>query len=236
MKVIFDYQEPVVVGHIHGRIDSSNSHEFRQTVHQQLEQVPNSCRQVVLEFSQTEYLSSAGFRELFLIGRHAGSKNMGLSFCQIPPALGEVFNIAQMSEAYAIYPTVQSALNEIHPTSTNLRVKFIRDDAKQTMICRVSGRIDSANYAEFSALMQTELETAPQHLILDLSGLEYLNSAGFRELFLAGRRQSKIKGTFSVCGLQPPVKDLFDLAQFGVAYPIYPDREEALKNIIKRVE
>lgn len=236
MQVTFNYHESVAVGHIHGRIDSTNSHEFRQTMHQQLEEIPATCCQIILEFSQTEYLSSAGFRELFLIGRHAVSKNMGLSFCQVPPTLREVFNIAQIGEAFPIYPTMQSALDKVNPTSTSLRVKFIRDDVQQTMICKVSGRVDSANYVEFSTLMQAELEPAPQHLILDLSGLEYLNSAGFRELFLAGRRQSKIKGTLSVCGLRSPVRELFDLAQFGIAYPIYPDRKEALQNIEKKVE
>lgn len=229
MQVIFEHLKAATVGHISGRIDSTNCHEFSQVVHHHLEQIPEGCQHIVLDFSESQYLSSAGFRELFLIGREATSKNMRLSFCQIPPCLSEVFNISQIGSAYPIYPTMQAALDHEKVSAPNLRVKFIRDETRSAMVCRISGRIDSTNNAEFSALMHSELKDDPKHLILDLSGLEYLNSAGFRELFLAGRRQSKVQGTFAVCGLQGPVKELFDLAQFGVAYPIYPNKEEALK-------
>jgi anti-anti-sigma factor len=231
MQIYFDSKEPALIGRITGRIDSSNSHEFRKIVHQHLDQAPSNCRQVVLDFSQTEYLSSAGFRELFLIGRHAESKNIRLSFCQIPPVLSEVFTIAQMGSAYPIYPNVEAALTNKSNSASNLRARFFRDNEKNTMICRIGGRIDSGNYSEFSALMHSELENAPLHLIFDLSELEYLNSAGFRELFLAGRHQSKIQGTFAICGLKSPVKELFDLAQFGIAYPIHPTEKEALQSI-----
>lgn len=92
-----------------------------------------------------------------------------------------------------------------------------------------SGRIDTSTYTEFKNLLNAELDkTRPKHLVIDLAGLEYVSSAGFREFFLAGRRMSRDGGTLSVCSFQPQVKELFEIAQFMTAYNVHDSREAAI--------
>lgn len=97
------------------------------------------------------------------------------------------------------------------------------------LIACPSGRIDTNTYNDFKNLLHGELDkTGAKHLVIDLTALEYVSSAGFREFFLAGRRMGRENGTLSVCNFQPQVKELFEIAQFMTAYGVYETREEAI--------
>jgi stage II sporulation protein AA (anti-sigma F factor antagonist) len=97
------------------------------------------------------------------------------------------------------------------------------------LVAAPSGRIDTNTYNDFKTALNAELDqTQARHLIIDLAGLEYVSSAGFREFFLAGRRMTRGGGTLSVCSFQPAVKELFEIAQFMTAYAVHDTREAAL--------
>ncbi len=92
-----------------------------------------------------------------------------------------------------------------------------------------SGRIDTNTYNDFKTALNAKLdETKAKHLVIDLAGLEYVSSAGFREFFLAGRRMGRDGGTLSVCNFQPQVRELFEIAQFITAYAVHDTREAAV--------
>ncbi len=96
-------------------------------------------------------------------------------------------------------------------------------------ILEIQGRIEPDNWQELNAIFKkiTDTETT-RHLLVDLAGLEYTASAGFRELFMVGRALSRKGGHLAVCSLQGEVKRVFDLAGFATAYPIFDDRTSAL--------
>lgn len=103
------------------------------------------------------------------------------------------------------------------------------DHEGDILIASPTGRIDTTTYTAFKELLNAELGKKPvRHLIIDLTSLEYVSSAGFREFFLAGRRMSRDGGTLSVCSFQPQVKELFAIAQFMTAYAVYDTRDAAL--------
>jgi stage II sporulation protein AA (anti-sigma F factor antagonist) len=92
-----------------------------------------------------------------------------------------------------------------------------------------AGRLDATSCNEFKAVLHARLdENAARHLVIDLAAIEYISSAGFRELFLAGRRMGQGGGTFSACAPQPAVRELFEIAQFTTVYPLHETREAAL--------
>ena len=65
-------------------------------------------------------------------------------------------------------------------------------------------------------------------LIVDMENLTYMASAGFRELFMAGRKLGRANGRLVVSCLRGEVKRVFELAGFDTAYNIYETRQEAL--------
>ena len=93
----------------------------------------------------------------------------------------------------------------------------------------VSGRLDPNAGKDLKDTMSalTDGET-PGDLVVDLAGLDYMASAGFRELFMAGRKIARSGGRLVVSGLQGEVKRVFELARFDTAYPIFETRELAI--------
>lgn len=99
-------------------------------------------------------------------------------------------------------------------------------------ILSVSGRLDphgGKDLKDTMSVLTDGEETAD--LLIDLENLEYMASAGFRELFLAGRKLGRNGSRLAVCSLRGEVKRVFELAQFDTAYPIFETREEALTHL-----
>jgi stage II sporulation protein AA (anti-sigma F factor antagonist) len=108
-----------------------------------------------------------------------------------------------------------------------MQCSFVTDG--DILVACPSGRIDTTTYNDFKTALHAKLdETKPRHLVVDLAGVEYISSAGFREFFLAGRRMGRDGGSLSVCSFQPQVKELFDIAQFMTAYEVHDTREAAV--------
>ena len=108
-----------------------------------------------------------------------------------------------------------------------MQCTFAQDD--NVLVACPSGRIDTTTYNDFKTALNTKLdEVNPRHLVVDLTGVEYVSSAGFREFFLAGRRMGRDGGSLSVCSFQPQVKELFEIAQFMTAYAVHDTREAAV--------
>lgn len=58
----------------------------------------------------------------------------------------------------------------------------IRDIAPGVLLCVVAGEIDLVTVPEFQETLTKALHHAPSHLVLDLTGVEFLGSAGLKIL------------------------------------------------------
>jgi anti-anti-sigma factor len=96
-------------------------------------------------------------------------------------------------------------------------------------ILAVSGRLDPQSRKDLRDTIQSLIEGGHSgDVLVDLERLDYMASAGFRELFLAGRQVSRQGGRLAVCSLRGEVKRVFELARFDTAYPVFETRHEAL--------
>ena len=78
--------------------------------------------------------------------------------------------------------------------------------------------------------VQWDLSAPPfgDRVVLDLSGVEYISSVGLRVLMLASK-QAKAQGcALGVCGLQPVVREIFEISRFNLVLPVFPTLREAL--------
>jgi stage II sporulation protein AA (anti-sigma F factor antagonist) len=95
-------------------------------------------------------------------------------------------------------------------------------------VLEVDGRLDSANAPKMQERVAALLGKAPSSVLLDLSKVEYISSAGFRSLLLLARQATQTQARFVLCGLTPKVRQLFDLGGFLDILPIAQTREEGL--------
>lgn len=97
-------------------------------------------------------------------------------------------------------------------------------------ILRITGKLDPFAWRELkdeiTALTAGEEQT---DLLVDLGGMDFMASSGFRELFLAGKNLARKGRWLAVCSLQGEVKRVFELAKFDTAYPIFENEKSALE-------
>ena len=60
---------------------------------------------VLIDFRQLEYISSAGFRVLFLASKQAGNSGGKLALCGLSAKAQELFSIAGFHKLFTIAPT-----------------------------------------------------------------------------------------------------------------------------------
>ena len=78
----------------------------------------------------------------------------------------------------------------------------------------LSGRLDSTTRAQFEP-QATELASQEGvFLVFDCTSLEYVASAGLRVFLMAAKRVQPHGGRLVVCGLQPSVREVFEISGF----------------------
>ena len=100
--------------------------------------------------------------------------------------------------------------------------------AGRVAVLRIGGRIDGATAKPFRKEISKSINYNCDGLILDMESLEYLSSAGIREIFLVGKKVRKRKLKFALCSLQEGVRGVFRVMGFDQLMDIYPSRKEAL--------
>ena len=98
----------------------------------------------------------------------------------------------------------------------------------EVSVLEVKGRIDSATAPALGERLTANLEAAKVRVVLDLSRLEYISSAGFRILLIAAKRADETESRLVLCGVAGKVKQLFDLGGFLDLFTIVGSRDEGI--------
>jgi anti-anti-sigma factor len=99
------------------------------------------------------------------------------------------------------------------------------------MVVAPTGRVDQSNVDAFGAALAPHVErcaAGQDALVLDLSKLSYISSAGLRVLMLAAKQSKAQKGMLFLCGLQPLVREIFEISKFTMVFTITPSLRDAL--------
>lgn len=108
------------------------------------------------------------------------------------------------------------------PTHLNLEKEASSSEA--VTVYRVSGKLSLETVNEFIQRMRPE---PAQHLVMEMSGVNFLDSAGVGalvSLFVNRRNQSK---TFALAGLGPQASAVVTVAGLQKLLPIHKSVEEA---------
>jgi anti-anti-sigma factor len=93
-------------------------------------------------------------------------------------------------------------------------------------VAAFEGRLDTATAATAEAKLLALL--AQGAVVADLTEVRYVSSAGLRVLLKAAKQAKTAGQGFSVCGLQPSVREVFEISGFDKIIPAYASRAEAL--------
>ena len=104
---------------------------------------------------------------------------------------------------------------------------FIREREGAIAVLAVQGRIDSSTSARFEQELDGVLADPSEALVIDLSAMPYMSSAGLRVLLVTGRRCKAEGRRLLLCGLVPNVREVFHMSGFSTIFEIAETRGEA---------
>jgi anti-anti-sigma factor len=113
------------------------------------------------------------------------------------------------------------------PTSTTLHCKQTRQD--DALILELGGAIDSA--ASLDTLVEVVRKAGSRNVVLVLSGVDYINSAGFGALVNFSSEMSRLGLANYIVGLQDKIHVVFNSLGARNTFNILPTLNDALAMI-----
>ena len=102
------------------------------------------------------------------------------------------------------------------------------DQLKGVLMISISGEIKGLSGRDFHHAVFQEIGEQDVPIVLDLEGLNYINSMGLRSILLVAKRQQDNKAKFAVCSLSRPMREVFEVTCFDRIMPVLDSRSEAV--------
>lgn len=100
---------------------------------------------------------------------------------------------------------------------------------KHCHMITLNGRVDSATAPQFTQVMDNLINKGVYKFVIDMSGLEYMSSAGFRALLSAQRSCKRYnRGEVILASVPSRIQEALELAGFTELFKTYPEPLEAV--------
>ena len=97
------------------------------------------------------------------------------------------------------------------------------------MVVRVDGDVDVANTLGLRDMLAEAMDDGRASVLLDLGGVDFIDSAGVGLLVSAHRRAQAASGVFAVAAVSPTVARVLQLTRTDRVLRVLPSVEEALE-------
>lgn len=102
---------------------------------------------------------------------------------------------------------------------------------KNILVISVKGRLDAVTAPDLEKDLLEALSGGEKELLMDLSGLQYISSAGLRTLLVIAKKLKAGQGEILFAGLKGPVEEVFKISGFYSIFKIFDSPETALSRI-----
>ncbi len=101
------------------------------------------------------------------------------------------------------------------------------EDLKRVELVKVSGRIDSSNATQFDSVLK-EVVSRKNNIVLEMSGVDYISSAGLRAMIALLRECKKQKGDVRLATPSERVLEVLALAGLDSLFEVYDSEVAAV--------
>jgi anti-sigma B factor antagonist/stage II sporulation protein AA (anti-sigma F factor antagonist) len=111
-------------------------------------------------------------------------------------------------------------------------VEFSRLRLVDVIVLVPVGRIDHTSAEAFQLAVEPLLvATASMQgaLLLDLSRVDYMSSVGLRVVMMAAKHLRARQARIAAAGLQPVLREIFEIARFSHVVELFPSVRDALR-------
>lgn len=102
-------------------------------------------------------------------------------------------------------------------------------EAGAFLVLALQGELDTRAAPKLEKTLDELLSSERKVLVADCARLDFLTSAGLRVLLVAGKRLAGQGGQLLLSGLNPSVREVFEISGFASLFQVFPTRESALE-------
>jgi anti-sigma B factor antagonist/stage II sporulation protein AA (anti-sigma F factor antagonist) len=103
--------------------------------------------------------------------------------------------------------------------------------AGDAVLVAAAGRIDLSNADAFKDALSASLAKTKTALILDMSGVDYVSSAGLRALMIVFKAAKTQDKAFGIAGLQPLLVEIFAISRFNQVFALFDSVREGVAKL-----
>jgi anti-anti-sigma factor len=107
-------------------------------------------------------------------------------------------------------------------------MEISEDRQGDVIVLNPTGRINNDTSPVFQTRLVGCVGSAAANVLVDLSRVEYISSAGLRALMIASRQSKATGGRLAVAALTPVVNEIFTISHFGLVVQVFATRAEAI--------
>lgn len=100
-----------------------------------------------------------------------------------------------------------------------------------TRLVELVGRLDSNSSGDFEKSLPNLFDGPGIKVVFDMTQLNYISSAGLRVVLMSAKRAKAAQGRLLLCGLQPHVKEVFEISGFLKLLEIADGRLSAIHQL-----
>lgn len=97
-------------------------------------------------------------------------------------------------------------------------------------VIEADGRIDGMNAPQLGSALNEQIDGDQGRLVLDLSLVEYMSSAGLRELVNALKKVKRVGGDMRLAAPSPRVREVLEMAGLDTIFLIFDTQSEAVSS------
>jgi anti-sigma B factor antagonist len=112
-----------------------------------------------------------------------------------------------------------------------MTIKILSTELKRVQLFEVSGRVDSTTAGQLGEALNTTIDSGKNKIVLDLREVEYMSSAGLREMVSALKRvqgSPASSGDIRIANPSERVREVLELAGLDEIFKIFPTQVEAV--------
>jgi len=102
-------------------------------------------------------------------------------------------------------------------------------------VIKVGGRLDTNTAGTFAQQVAPVMAHTPNGIVLDLEDLEFISSAGIREVIIISKNLRSQNASFAITRLQPQVQKVFEIIQALPNMSIFSD-DQNLDNYLAAIQ
>lgn len=109
-----------------------------------------------------------------------------------------------------------------------MEIKCREEEANDVLLVDVAGDLDARSAGDLKLTINEKIEGGKVWILINLSEVPYMDSAGLGVLVSGLKNTNRQNGDLRLWGLQPDVRNIFELTRLNKVFQIFEDEASAL--------